>query len=210
MAAAPGAIERVQIIKGELRSQTIDNLDPIGICGSGILDVIACMLQINAADHRGSLLSSHPLVRETGNKREFLLVDKNRTGTGGDITISRQDINEIQLAKGAIRQDRSVVKLRVFQPRWWKDLSSRCFGTLTFQVQFKWNVSDLPLDPSTKLEMQLGLAPGNCFCQMNKEQSQMILLNMQIISSYPPIQISPTYFQNHYTSRLIKGVIKST
>jgi uncharacterized 2Fe-2S/4Fe-4S cluster protein (DUF4445 family) len=103
MRAAPGAIERIQIINGELRSQTIDNLDPIGICGSGILDAIACMLQIGAMDHRGSLLSDHPSVRQSDKKLEFLLIDKNKTGTGRDLTISRQDINEIQLAKGAIR-----------------------------------------------------------------------------------------------------------
>lgn len=103
MRAAPGAIERVQIIQGELRTQTIDNLDPIGICGSGILDAIACMLQIGVLDRRGSFVSSHPSVRQSGQKREFLLVDHRKSGSSRDLVITRQDINEIQLAKGAIR-----------------------------------------------------------------------------------------------------------
>jgi len=103
MRAAPGAIERVQVIKGELRSQTIDYLDPIGICGSGILDAIACMLLVKALDYRGTFLPDHPRVRQTDQKREFLLVDHQKSGNGRDLVITRQDINEIQLAKGAIR-----------------------------------------------------------------------------------------------------------
>jgi uncharacterized 2Fe-2S/4Fe-4S cluster protein (DUF4445 family) len=103
MRAAPGAIERVQIIQGEIRIQTIDNLDPIGICGSGILDAVASMLQFGIIDHRGAFTNSHPLIRQTDNIREFILVDQQKSGNGRDIVITRQDINEIQLAKGAIR-----------------------------------------------------------------------------------------------------------
>lgn len=103
MRAAPGAIERVQVIQGELRTQTIDNIAPIGICGSGILDAIACMHQIKALDHRGSFLPAHPIVRKSDHKLEFLLVDHLNSGNGRDIVITRQDVNEIQLAKGAIR-----------------------------------------------------------------------------------------------------------
>jgi uncharacterized 2Fe-2S/4Fe-4S cluster protein (DUF4445 family) len=103
MRAAPGAIERVQIIDGELRIQTIDNTSPIGICGSGILDTIACLRQIGVLDQRGTFLSTLPSVRDINNKKEFVLVDHSNSGNGQDIVITRQDVNEIQLAKGAIR-----------------------------------------------------------------------------------------------------------
>ncbi len=103
MRAASGAIERVQVIQGELRTQTIDNVSPIGICGSGILDSLACMQQMGAMDHRGSLNRSHPLVIQDDNSQYFLLIDNTKSGTGQDLVITRKDINEIQLAKGAIR-----------------------------------------------------------------------------------------------------------
>jgi uncharacterized 2Fe-2S/4Fe-4S cluster protein (DUF4445 family) len=103
MRAAPGAIERVQIIDGKLRIQTIDNAAPIGICGSGILDVIACLRQVGALDHRGTFHSGYPLVRDINNKKEFVLVDQIDSGNAHDIVVTRQDVNEIQLAKGAIR-----------------------------------------------------------------------------------------------------------
>jgi uncharacterized 2Fe-2S/4Fe-4S cluster protein (DUF4445 family) len=103
MRAAPGAIERVQVIHDELRTQTIDNVPPVGICGSGILDAIACMQQVCAIDYRGSFIPDHPLVRQNQNSRHFLLIDRSKSGTGEDLVITRKDINEIQLAKGAIR-----------------------------------------------------------------------------------------------------------
>jgi uncharacterized 2Fe-2S/4Fe-4S cluster protein (DUF4445 family) len=103
MRAAPGAIERVQVIHGELRTQTIDNLPPIGICGSGILDAIACMQQLGAMDQRGSLIPDHPLIRQADHSRCFVLIDRSKSGTGQDLVITRKDVNEIQLAKGAIR-----------------------------------------------------------------------------------------------------------
>ena len=103
MRAAPGAIERVQMIQGKLRIQTIDNLAPIGICGSGILDAIACMREIGIIDHRGSFTSTNFTVRKTDSKNEFVLVEHQSSGNGRNIVINRKDINEIQLAKGAIR-----------------------------------------------------------------------------------------------------------
>ncbi len=103
MRAAPGAIERVQVIQGTLRTQTIDHMAPIGICGSGILDAIACLHQLGVIDQRGSFLAGHPSVRLADHRKEFILVNQSMSGTGSDVYITRQDINEIQLAKGAIR-----------------------------------------------------------------------------------------------------------
>ncbi len=103
MRAAPGAIERVQVVHGEVRTQTIDNLAPVGICGSGILDAVACMLQINAIDQRGAIAVDHPSVKHNDHRREFLLVKQSVSGNNQDIMVTRQDVNEIQLAKGAIR-----------------------------------------------------------------------------------------------------------
>jgi uncharacterized 2Fe-2S/4Fe-4S cluster protein (DUF4445 family) len=103
MRAAPGAIERVMLIQGNVRVQTIDNQAPIGICGSGILDAIACLRQMEVIDQRGSFLPGHPSIRLSDHKKEFILVDQSKSGNGNDVCVTRQDINEIQLAKGAIR-----------------------------------------------------------------------------------------------------------
>jgi uncharacterized 2Fe-2S/4Fe-4S cluster protein (DUF4445 family) len=103
MRAAPGAIERVQITDGALHVHTIGQQPPVGICGSGILDAIAEMLKAGLLNSRGILNKDHALVRVRDNKAEFVLSPAIFSGHGRDITLSRSDVNEIQLAKSAIR-----------------------------------------------------------------------------------------------------------
>jgi uncharacterized 2Fe-2S/4Fe-4S cluster protein (DUF4445 family) len=94
MRAGPGAIERVRIRGAEVSTYTIGRLPPVGICGSGIVDAVAEMRAADAIDHRGNFRAG---------QSEFLLVPASETGHRRDITVTRGDINEIQLAKAAIR-----------------------------------------------------------------------------------------------------------
>ena len=104
MRAAPGAIERVQIKDGEIKLFTIDDQPPIGICGSGILDVVAEMKTANLMDEKGAIKKGAPFTRQDAKDlSELLLVPEAESGNQKDITISRKDVNEIQLAKAAIR-----------------------------------------------------------------------------------------------------------
>jgi uncharacterized 2Fe-2S/4Fe-4S cluster protein (DUF4445 family) len=105
MRAAPGAIERVQINNGQPNTYTIGEKPPVGICGSGILDAVGELFKDRIIDHRGSFQEGEANVREgmITQQKEFLLVPSKDTGHGKDIVVTRSDINEIQLAKGAIR-----------------------------------------------------------------------------------------------------------
>jgi uncharacterized 2Fe-2S/4Fe-4S cluster protein (DUF4445 family) len=105
MRAAAGAIERVQITAGEVRVFTIENQPPVGICGSGILDAVAEMRLAGVLNEKGALQNGHPLVRvpSSGALAEFILVPAERSGHGKEISLTRKDVNEIQLAKSAIR-----------------------------------------------------------------------------------------------------------
>lgn len=103
MRAAPGAIERFQIIDGQVFISTIDNQLPVGICGSGILDVVAELLKAGILDEKGAIRPVHPEVRSSDHGYEFVIVPAEKSGHGYEIAISRRDINEIQLAKAAIR-----------------------------------------------------------------------------------------------------------
>ena len=103
MRAAPGAIERVHISAESVRPVTIAAQPAVGICGSGILNAVAELLDARALDERGVLRPADPRVRSTNGKAEFLLVPSADTGHGRDIVVTRKDVNEIQLAKGAIR-----------------------------------------------------------------------------------------------------------
>jgi uncharacterized 2Fe-2S/4Fe-4S cluster protein (DUF4445 family) len=93
MRAAPGAIERARWSNGKILWQAIDDLSPVGICGSGILDIIAAMLD------GGLIKPSGQLIVGT----EYPVVQAKATGLGRDLVVTRKDIHEIQLAKSAIR-----------------------------------------------------------------------------------------------------------
>ncbi len=107
--AAPGAIERVridretlepkyQVIGQEMWSDEPD-FDPevvTGICGSGIIEVIAEMFLAGIITTDG-VITEHPSARvtEDGRTRSYVLVDDR-------VTITQNDVRAIQLAKAAL------------------------------------------------------------------------------------------------------------
>ena len=109
MRATDGAIERVLLQDGQVAYQTIADQPPIGLCGSGILDAVAQLFKNNIVDRRGAMHATHPRVREVEGRREFVLVEREQSGSGRDIVITRSDIGEIQLAKGAMRAGLNIL-----------------------------------------------------------------------------------------------------
>jgi uncharacterized 2Fe-2S/4Fe-4S cluster protein (DUF4445 family) len=111
MRAAPGAIERVKILDKEVHFLTINNQPPVGICGSGILDAVAEMKEAGIINEKGAMQSGQNNVRSIGRTLEYLLVPAASTGHGKDITVTRSDVNEIQLAKAAIRAGLEILMM---------------------------------------------------------------------------------------------------
>ena len=113
MGGIRGAINTVRLDNGELKYTTIGDEAPIGICGSGIVDALASLLDAGLVDETGRLLEedeiesdlgrglSHRLVELDG-QGAFLLVDAKSSSTEDSILITQKDIREIQLAKAAI------------------------------------------------------------------------------------------------------------
>jgi len=102
MRAATGAIEGLLITPNEIKYKTIGDAPPVGLCGSGIIDTVAEMHRHQIIDRRGRLVRDAPYVRKNDHGFELLLVPGERSGTGRDIVMTQKDVNEIQLAKGAI------------------------------------------------------------------------------------------------------------
>jgi len=99
--AVEGAIERVTIgPDGEPRElRTIGGREPLGICGSGVVDLLAGLVAAGVVD-TGGRLQPHPRVRANGRGPglEYLLA----TGPQGDIVFTQHDVRSLQLAKAAI------------------------------------------------------------------------------------------------------------
>jgi uncharacterized 2Fe-2S/4Fe-4S cluster protein (DUF4445 family) len=101
MRAAPGAIEHVRLAGERLEIQTIGGEAPVGICGSGLLDVVAQLRLNHVLDRNGRMgANAHTLVRDHNGTREFVLAE--RAGQE-PVAISQKDVRELQLAKAAIR-----------------------------------------------------------------------------------------------------------
>jgi uncharacterized 2Fe-2S/4Fe-4S cluster protein (DUF4445 family) len=100
MRAAPGAIEHVRLTGNKLAIQTIGGEPPVGICGSGLMDMVAQMRLNNVLDSSGRMRPQHPLVRSRDGMAEFVLVEQ---ADREAITVSQRDVRELQLAKAAIR-----------------------------------------------------------------------------------------------------------
>ena len=103
MRAADGAIERVVWHEGDLKWLTINHEKPVGLCGSGILDAVYALRSADILTITGRMKNDHPNVHGESHNIWYEIVAANETGHGREIAISRSDVNEIQLAKGAIR-----------------------------------------------------------------------------------------------------------
>ena len=103
MRAMKGAIDHVTIdpVSGEVSWTTIGNARPRGICGSGIIDAAAAMVAAGILDFTGRLVEGRPGVRRSAAGLEFVLVPREKTATGQDIVITRDDMAYLMDSKAA-------------------------------------------------------------------------------------------------------------
>ena len=105
MRAVAGAIEKVSITSDyKVKYSTIDDEAPRGLCGSAMVDVLAELFRLGIINERARFNADvrTPRLRKANDGLEFVLVRKEESETGLDITITQKDINAIQLAKAAI------------------------------------------------------------------------------------------------------------
>jgi uncharacterized 2Fe-2S/4Fe-4S cluster protein (DUF4445 family) len=104
MRAMKGAIDHVTIdpASGEVSFTTIQDEAPRGICGSGIIDAAAAMVSAGILDFTGKLVETKPGVRPMEGGPEFVLVPKEKTGTGRDICITSGDMIYLMDSKAAV------------------------------------------------------------------------------------------------------------
>ena len=111
--AAEGAIEAVVISGDDIDLDVIGNSPPRSICGSGLIDAVAVMLELGIIDNTGRFADDKQLeeklpppiaarMTELDGQPAFTLTEP--TGQGGNkIVLTQKDIRETQLAKAAIR-----------------------------------------------------------------------------------------------------------
>ncbi len=106
MRAAKGAIEDFSIDPETLEPMiaTIGNVRPKGICGSGLITIVATMFENGVINNQGKFDRDLKTdrIRETDNVYEYVLAYQESTQIDRDITINEIDIDNLIRAKGAI------------------------------------------------------------------------------------------------------------
>ena len=177
MRAAPGAIERLKIVAQEIHTFTIDDQPPVGICGSGILDAVAEMKASGVINEKGAFEEEQFNVRRRGKLLEFLVVPASDTGHGKDITVTRKDVNEIQLAKAAIRAGIEILLVEAGMAADEIDdfLIAGAFGTY-IDIPNAINIGmfpDVPLDRFSQIGNAAGM--GAIQALISKERRDLVL-----------------------------------
>ena len=86
MRGAPGAVDHVTVEDGKLRFHVIGEGEAVGLCGSGLLDLIAALLETEVISESGRMESGGTYQLE-----------------GTKVYLTQKDVREVQLAKAAIR-----------------------------------------------------------------------------------------------------------
>lgn len=102
MAACDGAISAVEWDGGNLNLTVLGGGQAVGICGSGLVDALAVLLELGAVDETGRLLPPDEapdgalpyLVEDEDEQVSFRLTDT--------VAITEGDVRQLQLAKAAI------------------------------------------------------------------------------------------------------------
>ena len=121
MRASTGAIEAVTINPEGLELQVIGDVPPIGLCGSGLLDVVA-QLRLSSlmlpsgrfvkAEEANELVSpelARRIITDEEGRRSFVLAWPEESGSGKSIVLTQRDVRELQFAKGSIAGGIDVV-----------------------------------------------------------------------------------------------------
>ena len=113
MRASDGAVEVVRLTPDELSLQVIGDTQPLGICGSGLVDAVAELVRVGLLDASGRFVADEvargiapglaPRLTTVGAERVFVLHWGGDPGdAAGSVYLSQRDVRELQFAKAAI------------------------------------------------------------------------------------------------------------
>jgi uncharacterized 2Fe-2S/4Fe-4S cluster protein (DUF4445 family) len=98
------SIPAIFISNDHVNYSTIGNITPRGICGSGVIDVLAELLRNSLIQPDGKFNSGKgsSRIRRTDDGEEFVIVRADDSETGNDIVITEYDISNLIKSKGAV------------------------------------------------------------------------------------------------------------
>lgn len=106
MRANPGAIEQVTVDPVTLRPgwRTINGIKPKGICGSGLIDLLAELLTSCVIDRTGMIDTTidHPRIRQGDHAAEYVVAFANEAGIEKDLVVTENDVKSLIMSKASV------------------------------------------------------------------------------------------------------------
>jgi uncharacterized 2Fe-2S/4Fe-4S cluster protein (DUF4445 family) len=146
MRAATGAVSRVWVDNGAIIHETINQAPAIGICGTGVIDILAAMRKTGTIREDGKFDSDKPGVTtdDNGTGRAFTL-------PGTDVRFVLKDVRQVQLAKAALS-----VGIQMMLEKAGVTRVDRTILTGAFGAKFDWeNARDIGMLPPIICENEM-------------------------------------------------------
>ena len=185
MRAASGAIDSVNIDPDnyEVSFTTIKNKKPIGICGSGLIDVVAEMLKAKIITRSGNFnknLHDKDGVIKKDKSTEFIVVKKENTSINRNITISQSDIRQLQMAKAAFYSGMKLMLNHLNIKNEIKQIFlAGAFGNYIDKdnTKFIGMIPDISSDKIFQIGNAAGIGAQDCLLNVDLRQKSKQLLN---------------------------------
>jgi len=103
MRASRGAIELVSLAGNDIELKTIANAAPVGLCGSGLLDIVGELAAHGGVDKKGRFQTNGALPDRPWKNQFGQLDGKLVFRIAGPVYLSQKDVRQVQLAKAAVR-----------------------------------------------------------------------------------------------------------
>ncbi len=107
--AIPGAVERVVLEPDGPRLAVIEDRPPVGLCGSGIVDICAELLGLGVVEPSGTFRAEGGPFPDRVSKAGFTVVKEGERGAVKPIVFTPRDVRNVQLAKAAIQTGIAVL-----------------------------------------------------------------------------------------------------
>jgi len=209
MRATEGAIDKVKMDNKSIAYRVIKDGKVRGICGSGLIDLIAEMLNLGLINKSGKLINreecNNKLSEEIRNRiiegqkgNKFLIAKGKETENGNPIYLTQGDIREVQLAKAAIFAGIKILlkEVNIPQDDIHKILLAGAFGNF-INKESAIRVGLIPQLPLKKIELVGNAAGRGAGIALLSEKMKKVCQDIAKEAKYIELSSSPD-FQKEY------------
>lgn len=110
MRASIGAIEKIIFNDGDIDIKVIGDIEPVGLCGSALIDLLAILIRLKVIDYSGRMLSGEALsknisanIKKRIQNYDSEIVFEVFNGKNKKVFLSARDVRQLQLSCSAIK-----------------------------------------------------------------------------------------------------------